>query len=215
MIARASSSSLAVRTAWLLTAVVVVGGVPMLADHWAYGALVVNRVYDHDWARLLRVMGFLPTWWVAALALYLHERESEPAHAKRRAWSLAVAPAVAGLGAEILKLLLRRERPQAHDGLYGFRPWSEQPFSSAGLALPSSHTMVAFGAAAALARLFPRAKWVWYALAAGCGITRVLDRAHFVSDVTLGALLGWSAGWGVCQLFSSAGRDTTSHRRSS
>ena len=208
MTARPWSSSIAVRTALLLTAVVVVGGVPMLVDHQAYESLYVPNVYDHDWARLLRVMGFLPTWWVAALALYLHERESEPAHARRRAWSLALAPAVAGIGAEILKLLLRRERPEANAGHYVFRQWSDQPWSTAGLALPSSHAMVAFGAATALARLFPRAKWVWFVLAAGCGLTRVLARAHFVSDVTLGALMGWSAGWGVCLLFSQPSAPT-------
>jgi membrane-associated phospholipid phosphatase len=63
--------------------------------------------------------------------------------------------------------------------------------------MPSSHTMVAFAAATALARIFPAARWIWYTLAAGCAATRVLDRAHFVSDISLGALLGWSIGWGV------------------
>jgi membrane-associated phospholipid phosphatase len=48
--------------------------------------------------------------------------------------------------------------------------------------------MVAFGAAFMLAYLFPRARWVWFALAAGCGITRVLARAHFVSDVVVAAV---------------------------
>jgi membrane-associated phospholipid phosphatase len=97
----------------------------------------------------------------------------------------------------VLKLVIRRERPNTNGGDYGFRPWSDEPFSTAGLALPSSHTMVAFAACTALARIFPGARWVWYGLAAGCAITRVLDRAHFVSDIALGALLGWSVGWGV------------------
>jgi membrane-associated phospholipid phosphatase len=43
-----------------------------------------------------------------------------------------------------------------------------------------------------LAHLFPRARWLWYALAAGCALTRVLARAHFVSDVTLSAVIGWA-----------------------
>jgi membrane-associated phospholipid phosphatase len=42
-----------------------------------------------------------------------------------------------------------------------------------------------------LARLYPRARWLWYALAAGCALTRVLVRAHFVSDVVLSAIIGW------------------------
>jgi membrane-associated phospholipid phosphatase len=61
--------------------------------------------------------------------------------------------------------------------------------------------MVAFGAATALARLFPRAKWVWFLLAAGCGATRILSRAHFLSDVMLGSLMGWCVGWGVWFVF--------------
>jgi membrane-associated phospholipid phosphatase len=188
---------LARRTAWLLGLAVLAAGLPMFADKWVYDHLWIDRLYDQDWARLLRVMGFLPTWLIAALALYLHTRAADPVGSRRRAWYLAVAPTIAGLMAEVLKLLLRRERPDAHNGLFGFRPWSDQPFSSAGLAWPSSHTMVAFGAATALTRLFPRAKWIWFFLAAGCGATRVLSRAHFLSDATLGAVMGWAMGWGV------------------
>jgi membrane-associated phospholipid phosphatase len=191
------NAGIAKRTAWLLTLVVVVAGLPMFADKWVFDHVWHDKLYDQDWARLLRVMGFLPTWLVAAFALYLQTRAADPVRAPRRAWYLAIAPAAAGLLAEILKLLLRRERPEAHGGLYGFREWSDQPFSTVGLALPSSHTMVAFGAATALARLFPRARWVWFVLAAGCGATRVLSRAHFLSDVALGAVMGWTVAWAV------------------
>jgi len=192
-----SGGGTARRTMWLALCVMVFGAVPMLADQWAYAHLYQKNVYDHDWARLLRIMGFVPTWGVAALALWLHERPEAAARAAARAWYLIIASLAGGLLAEILKLLLRRERPEANDGAYGFRPWSDHPFSTSGLAWPSSHTMVAFAAATALARLFPRARWVWYALAAGCGVTRIMAHAHFVSDVTLGALFGWCAGWGV------------------
>jgi membrane-associated phospholipid phosphatase len=41
-----------------------------------------------------------------------------------------------------------------------------------------------------LAHLFPRARVVWFALAAGCGLSRLLARAHFLSDVALAALVG-------------------------
>jgi membrane-associated phospholipid phosphatase len=185
------------RTMWLVGCVLVFGALPMLADQWVYDHIHHRNVYDQDWARLLRVMGFAPTWGVAALAMWLHERPDAARRAVARAWYLVTATLAGGLLAEILKLLLRRERPAANDGFYGFRPWSEHPFSTSGLAWPSSHTMVAFAAATAMARLYPRARWVWYSLAAGCGVTRVLAHAHFVSDVTLGALFGWCVGWGV------------------
>ena len=185
------------RTLWLIGCVLVFGALPMLADRWAYVHLYHKNIYDLDWARLLRVMGFAPTWAIAALAMWLHERPDAPQRAAARAWYLITASLAGGLLAEILKLLLRRERPEVLDGAYSFRLWSDHPFSTSGLAWPSSHTMVAFAAATALSRLFPRAKWVWFTLAAGCAYTRVAAHAHFVSDVTLGALFGWCAGWGV------------------
>ncbi len=192
------------RTMWLLGCVIVFGALPMLADRYVYDHWHYAKVYDADWGRMLRVMGFVPTWAIAALAMWLTERPSLAAEATQaatraaaRAWYLITAPIAGGLLAEIMKLLLRRERPEVLDGTYSFRPWTDHPFSTSGLAWPSSHTMVAFGAATALARLFPRAKWVWYFLAAGCAVTRLLAHAHFFSDVTLGALLGWCTGWGV------------------
>jgi membrane-associated phospholipid phosphatase len=56
--------------------------------------------------------------------------------------------------------------------------------------MPSSHAIIAFAAAAALTELFPAAAIVWYGLAVGCAVTRVLSGAHFVSDAIVGALLG-------------------------
>jgi len=181
--------------AFLITAAFL--AVPATFDGAVYHAVYHKDVYSLDWARLLRVMGFLPTWWVVALAIWLVEREHDAPRAKRRAWMLAVSPAAAGLLCEILKLVIRRERPAPYDGEWIFRPFSDHPWSTAGLATPSSHTMVAFGAATMLARLFPRARWVFYAMAWGCGITRLLDHAHFFSDVTFGAILGWAIAWGI------------------
>lgn len=185
------------RTMWLVACVLLFGALPMLADKWVYDHAFHKKIYDLDWARLLRVMGFLPTWGLGALAMWLHERPEAARRAASRATYLVMAPLVSGVLAEVLKLLLRRERPEVNDGLYSFRAWSERPFSTSGLAWPSSHTMVAFAAATAMTRLFPRARWVWFGLAAGCGVTRILAHAHFLSDVTLGALFGWCVGWGV------------------
>lgn len=163
------------------------------ADTWVYQHVNHPKVYDRDWGRLLRVIGFLGTWAALAVAVALHEG-TEPVRrvlAKRRGWLLFGSAVLGGIVAEIGKLLLRRERPQVHDGLYGFRAFSDQTWSSAGLALPSSHTLVAFSGAAMLARLFPRARWVGYTLAVGCAASRIMARAHFLSDVVLAAGLGW------------------------
>ena len=193
------------RRAWMALAITLVAfGLASLIDQWAYQHFTNPSVYDRDWGRLLRIMGFLGTWAALAIALRLHEGGEERSRplATRRAWLLIGSPAIGGLVAEVLKLLIRRERPEVNAGLYGFRDFSERTWSTAGLALPSSHTLVAFGGAAMLARLYPRARWVGYTLAAGCAATRVLARAHFVSDVMLAAGTGWLVAWALSRRWS-------------
>jgi len=171
--------------------------VPALLDQWAYVHLYRRDLYGFDWARGLRLMGWWPTWALAAFALWLQRREVDAALAKRQALLLAGSVAASGLLCEVLKLVFRRERPDVAAGTWVFRAWSEHTFSTAGLATPSSHTMVAFATATMAARIFPRLRWVLYALASGCAATRLLSHAHFLSDVTFGAVLGWAVGWGM------------------
>jgi membrane-associated phospholipid phosphatase len=190
---------LAIRASVALAVTLAFLAVPAVADHWAYLHLSHAHLYDLDWARLLRLMGWWPTWVLLALTLWLHERGSTttgPA-ANHRALLVAGSPAVAGVLCEVLKLLIRRERPDTGAGEWLFRAWDDRTFSTAGLATPSSHTMVAFGGATMAARLFPRARWVFHALAWGCAATRVLSHAHYLSDVTFGAVLGWAVGWAL------------------
>lgn len=159
-----------------------------LLDPLGFRHVRYPEVNSHDWGRLLRVMGFLPTWLFAAAALALHDRGGP--RPWRRANLLFFAAALSGLAGEILKILIRRLRP-GETGEYIFRAFSERSFSSAGLGMPSSHAVVAFGAAAMLSRLLPRAWPVWWLLAWGCGLTRVLHGRHFVSDIVLAAIVGW------------------------
>lgn len=156
-----------------------------LLDGWAWQHLVDPEVYEHDRGRLLRVVGYYPVWIAMALALWLHSRD------RRRALLLGVVPGLGGLAAEVLKLLLRRERPGPHEGEYFFRSFSERSFSTSGLALPSSHALVAFAGAFILCKLYPRAWPVWLALGAGCALTRVQAHAHFLSDVVTAGVAAW------------------------
>lgn len=165
--------------------------VASLADAWAYTHLFAPGIGSHDWGRFLRVLGFLPLWWVAGTAARLN---ASSAAGHRGALLLMAAPTIAGALDEILKLLVRRERPGPNAGEYVFRSFADRPFSTRGLGMPSSHTIVAFAAATILSRLWPRARPIWYGLAAGCALTRVMSRAHFLSDVVVGALAGWAVG---------------------
>lgn len=188
---------LAVRAAVALVITLAFFVVPAFGDHWAYAHIYQQKVYDHDWAMALRATGTLYIWIPVALIFWLVERERDALAARRRALLVLGSPALAGALCEVLKLVIRRERPDVDLGNYVFRAWSDHPFSSAGLSTPSSHTMVAFGAATMLSRMYPRARWVFYAFAVGCATTRVMAHAHYLSDVTFGALLGWAVGWGL------------------
>jgi membrane-associated phospholipid phosphatase len=167
---------------------IVLIGLSLLADSWVAEHVRFARVYETDWGRMLRTFGYLPFWMLAAIALALHDRESREWW--RRGALLLAAPAVAGIVGELLKITVRRMRPPAMGSAYAFRAFSDHPFSSRGLGFPSSHAVVAFGAAAILSRLFPRACVVWYAAAVGCAVSRLLAHAHYLSDVVAAALIG-------------------------
>jgi membrane-associated phospholipid phosphatase len=162
-------------------------------DGWVFHHVAAANIYGSDFGKLLRIAGFLPTWFMGAVALGLYDRGREPAPPFgpwHRAIALAVAPILGGLAGEVLKLLLRRERPGLHDGAYVFRSFLDDPWSTRDLGLPSSHAIVAFSGAAMASYLFPRTAPVWLLWAVGCAATRVLAQAHFTSDVVLAAIAG-------------------------
>jgi membrane-associated phospholipid phosphatase len=168
--------------------------VAQLTDQWTFHHFVYAGVYDRGWGRMLRGAGYVPLWGLVALAFVLHDwvprARQTLRRASRRGLLLFWSPAAAGAAAELLKLAFRRERPSLTDGAHVFRPWSDRPFSTAELGLPSSEAAVAFAAAAVLARLFPEARVLWYGVALGCALARVAARAHFMSDIVFAALVG-------------------------
>ncbi len=173
-----------------------------LLDPWAWQHLRNSAVYERDWGRALRVMGYLPIWLLLAAALWLETGD------RRRAAGLAFVPALGGLVAEVIKLVVRRERPNLHDGEYVFRPFADHLMSSKAMGVPSSHAVVAFAAAWVLCRYYPRAYPIWIALAAGCALTRVLAGAHFLSDVVIAAAVAWllvAVVWHRTPLIADAG----------
>lgn len=159
-----------------------------------------------DWHRLFRAMGSLWAWGFAAFAVGLLSagpragsvaRTSGPA----RGVFVFLAATIGGAAAEILKVIVRRERPDAEALFYVFRPLADRPLSGSGLGMPSSHTAVAFAGAAALCIVAPRAAPAWIFLACACGFTRLVDRAHWLSDVSVGALVGVAAAVALAGLF--------------
>jgi membrane-associated phospholipid phosphatase len=164
-----------------------------LGDSWAFTYLTFPAVYQENWGRLLRTIGYLPFWLLAGAALY---RSAASHLVRRQSLILMTAPTLSGAMSELLKLLVRRDRPGAAAGAYVFQSFSEHTFSTGRFGMPSGDATVAFAACTILAQLWPRARGIWYGLAAGCAIARVLSRAHFLSDVTAAGILGWAvADW--------------------
>ena len=178
-----SANAVASRRRWRVVAVIalfiVVFVASNVADHAVYHGMHVDKVYEKDWGRALRTVGYLPMWLLIALGLWLIDvdrlRGLGFRQITRRGGFITASTIIAGLVCEILKLTIRRERPREHDGLHVFRPWDEKWWSSAGLGLPSSHTMIAFAGAAAMSILFPRTAVIWLLAAAGCAWTRPME----------------------------------------
>ena len=152
-----------------------------------------------DWYKLLRIMGYAPTWLAVALVLILVDsarREDDRPNGRPLTWIrgpfLAASILLAGGTAEVIKLLTRRARPNIADPteLYNWIAWSVKGINTGDLALPSSHAAVAFAAAWAIGKLHPRTLPVGLALAIGCGITRMLAGQHHASDIVASMFVG-------------------------
>ncbi len=157
----------------------------------------LQHIEDHDWYRLLRIIGYMGTWIIVGSVYIVHDRH------QHRGLAVFFSALLAGALAELLKLIIARERPVGPDGiqpgLYHFRGLFAGFQDGSGLGFPSSHAAVAFGGCLMLACFLPRAKTLLFCLALGCGITRMLSGAHFATDVMGGALLGWASAGIMCR----------------
>lgn len=149
------------------------------------------RAEGRDWYRLLRVVGYLPTWMLIATVAWIVNK-AEPV-ARRVAVSLTVlaGATLTGIAAELLKLIVARQRPD-EDGRYVFRGLFAGFADGSNLGFPSSHAAVAFGGAIALTLARPALGPIAILLAIGCAWTRLLSGDHFLSDVTGSAMLAYA-----------------------
>lgn len=117
---------------------------------------------------------------------------------------------VMGVVNSVVKWAVGRHRPyRPIDGVIELAPFHLSPFDNglAGLiwqgnmAFPSGHTCTAFATAAALAKLLPRWRGLFFTVAALVGLERIVENAHHVSDVIAGAglaILGVHVLWHIC-----------------
>lgn len=96
---------------------------------------------------------------------------------------------VGGLITLVLKKVVARARPEVllEQGWHGLGvPFSGGDFSS----FPSSHTLTAFAVAAVIGEIAPRWRLPVLSVAAIVAVSRVVNRDHFLSDVTAAAFIG-------------------------
>ena len=130
------------------------------------------------------------------VATYLVGLIKKDTYAQRTALWTAEAVADSEVTAEVLKLVTRRARPESirPNGNFG-DTWTDSPTVNGG-SFPSAHTIAAFSVATVMSRRYGRDhKWVpfvAYGLAATVGFSRVTLSAHNVSDVFVGAGLGYA-----------------------
>ena len=156
------------------------------------------------WRLALKQVGHLLFWVAVGVVAFAIKRDWR--------WPAALvgSAALGGGLAEIGKLVLGRERPIRDFVLQnaGHYVWKDGPlgpflagfWDSSNLGLPSSHAGVAFGGAVILGVLDRRLRAPALTLATGCALTRVLDGAHFPTDVLLGAVLGGVAAACIARL---------------
>jgi membrane-associated phospholipid phosphatase len=153
----------------------------------------------------MRKVGEISTWLIIApLTMAVHwlwTSRRSLLQSFERGLIIIWAPLLAGILGGVLKFVVRRERPDEHAGAYEFRPWDESTWDSSGFGLPSGHASVAFGGAWILSMAYPRLAPVWFQAAMLCALSRLMTQAHFLSDVTAGALLGFASAWLVWKAF--------------
>lgn len=161
-----------------------------------------EKVEHRDWYQFLRAVGYWPTWIALWLAITL--AAAPRTWFDRQRLPILLAPGLAGLAAELLKLIFARQRPINNgvaDGEYVYRGLFSGFLDGHNLGLPSSHAAVAAAGAFALIAWRPRLWPVALLLMLGCMATRVISGAHFLSDVALAGIAAWT----ICRLLRPGG----------
>ncbi|TSA39957.1 phosphatase PAP2 family protein [bacterium] len=152
----------------------------------------IEAIQRRDWWTFFRCFGYVPLWVFVAAAGESARRSSGRIAPCGWPWiRVLFAATCAGAGAEILKLVIARERPGL-TGEHVYRGFLSGFSNGGNLGFASSHAAVAFGAAFALLRIWPRVGVIAFVGALGCGYTRVVVGSHFASDVVGGALIGYA-----------------------
>ena len=109
---------------------------------------------------------------------------------KTTSWNAFKSIGTTALATELLKLSFSRARPYKQQGPYHFNPisWRNNSYKS----LPSGHVSLAFAFITPYAEEYSR--WL-YAIPLSVAFSRVYKNDHWTSDVVLGSIIGFTAGY--------------------
>lgn len=169
---------------------------------------------------------------VAMICLVVYALDADN---RRCLYRIAGCALGAGLLADVIKLVVARQRPHAFlpsapavggtiwDTFIGWLPHLSQmpdPGSHAIQSFPSAHTATAVAFSCVLAWRYPRGKWLFALFAIMAASQRILANAHYLSDTLAGAAVG-AVVVGVSfdrrlarRLHALCGRDSTSNEKS-
>ncbi len=93
----------------------------------------------------------------------------------------------------VLKYTIGRSRPYTHRGNTDFLPFT---FSTSNFSLPSGHATAAFALASVFSSAYENVYWdiFCYGTATAIAFARVYHDKHWLSDISLGGVIGYSVG---------------------
>lgn len=182
--------------------------IPTLAVVGVTAGLIVADSHDMpyfakttDWNRFNETFnGAFTGGFEAAVpvSLYLYGLVGHDSYAAQTAILAGEAYVDSAIPHVVIKVISRRYRPSAipPNGSFSntFFRSSTTPFGK-GSSFPSGHAAGAFSIATVIAQRYGRHRWVpfaAYGIAGLLSFSRVPDRAHFPSDVFVGAVLGYT-----------------------
>jgi membrane-associated phospholipid phosphatase len=130
---------------------------------------------------------------VATAAIYIYGLSAKNENTRMLGLKLAESTLYASAITGIVKVLFGRGRPYLNEGNTEFSLFN---FTQDRTSFPSGHTMLAFAFSIVIANEYNNFFWKlgWYAAASLVGGARIYHNMHWLSDVMLGAAIGYFVG---------------------
>ncbi|MEA2707844.1 MAG: hypothetical protein QOF78_445 [Phycisphaerales bacterium] len=181
------SSAARITLCWLIGGLALLGGAMLLdgaGTDWAERSRLLRGVYPLQ--STLNAFGHAGTTVLLGAVLLFVFR------ARNAVALLTIAGLLEGFVSHVVKWSVGRVRPWRGSGPFVFHHFQGGPlgwlWDTGNPSFPSGHTGVAFLNAAILSMLFPRGRVYFFILATLAAMTRVVQGAHWLSDIVGGAI---------------------------